>query len=476
MLMTSGTRTVTITVRMRALRAALAVIAAVSLFTFATVVAVPAAAQSVPRIKVEKYTLSNGLEVILHEDHTTPIVAVNTWYHVGSGDEKVGRTGFAHLFEHLMFMGSQHVPTGQFDQMLEAAGGNNNGSTTEDRTNYYETVPSNALALALYLDSDRMGYLLPALDSAKVDIQRDVVKNERRQRVDNVPYGKAWETILSTLYPKDHPYSWPVIGSMADLSAASLSDVKNFFRTYYAPNNATLTIVGDFNPDSARALVGRYFGDIPRGPALPARPQPAAVAVARDTFTVLQDRVQLPRVYYTWPTVKTFTRDDAPLTVLASVLADGKNSRLYKKLVYDLQVAQDVNAVQNGSRLAGVFQITVTARPGQSPARIDSLVRAELANVERDGITARELARVQNSTRSSYLAQLASDYATGDLLNMYNYFVGTPDYVQQDVARYDAVTRADVQRAARTYLEKPKVVLTVVPEGETAAMVRGVSR
>lgn len=476
MLMTSGTRTVTITVRMRALRAALAVVAAVSLFTFATVVAVPAAAQSVPRIKVEKYTLSNGLEVILHEDHTTPIVAVNTWYHVGSGDEKVGRTGFAHLFEHLMFMGSQHVPTGQFDQMLEAAGGNNNGSTTEDRTNYYETVPSNALALALYLDSDRMGYLLPALDSAKVDIQRDVVKNERRQRVDNVPYGKAWETILSTLYPKDHPYSWPVIGSMADLSAASLSDVKNFFRTYYAPNNATLTIVGDFNPDSARALVGRYFGDIPRGPALPARPQPAAVAVARDTFTVLQDRVQLPRVYYTWPTVKTFTRDDAPLTVLASVLADGKNSRLYKKLVYDLQVAQDVNAVQNGSRLAGVFQITVTARPGQSPARIDSLVRAELANVERDGITARELARVQNSTRSSYLAQLASDYATGDLLNMYNYFVGTPDYVQQDVARYDAVTRADVQRAARTYLEKPKVVLTVVPEGETAAMVRGVSR
>lgn len=476
MLMTSGTRTVTITVRMRALRAALAVVAAVSLFTFATVVAVPAAAQSVPRIKVEKYTLSNGLEVILHEDHTTPIVAVNTWYHVGSGDEKVGRTGFAHLFEHLMFMGSQHVPTGQFDQMLEAAGGNNNGSTTEDRTNYYETVPSNALALALYLDSDRMGYLLPALDSAKVDIQRDVVKNERRQRVDNVPYGKAWETILSTLYPKDHPYSWPVIGSMADLSAASLSDVKNFFRTYYAPNNATLTIVGDFNPDSARALVGRYFGDIPCGPALPARPQPAAVAVARDTFTVLQDRVQLPRVYYTWPTVKTFTRDDAPLTVLASVLADGKNSRLYKKLVYDLQVAQDVNAVQNGSRLAGVFQITVTARPGQSPARIDSLVRAELANVERDGITARELARVQNSTRSSYLAQLASDYATGDLLNMYNYFVGTPDYVQQDVARYDAVTRADVQRAARTYLEKPKVVLTVVPEGETAAMVRGVSR
>lgn len=464
---TSHTRTVT-----RGL-VALAVPALLALGAFT---ARPLSAQSVPRIKVEKYTLPNGLEVILHEDHTTPIVAVNTWYHVGSGDEKVGRTGFAHLFEHLMFMGSQHVPTGQFDQMLEAAGGNNNGSTTEDRTNYYETLPSNALPLALYLDSDRMGYLLPALDSAKVDIQRDVVKNERRQRVDNVPYGRAEETILSALYPKGHPYSWPVIGSMADLSAASLNDVKNFFRTYYAPNNATLTIVGDFNSDSTKALVKQYFGDIPRGPALPPRPQPAAVTVPRDTFMVLQDKVQLPRVYYTWPTVKSFTRDDAPLTVLASVLADGKNSRLYKRLVYDLQVAQDVNVFQNGSRLAGVFQIVVTPRPGQSPATIDSLVRTELAKIERDGITARELARVQNSTRSTFLAQLASDYATGDLLNMYNQFVGTPDYVQQDAARYDAVTRSDVQRVARTYLEKPKVVLTVVPEGKASMMVAGVSR
>lgn len=446
------------------------------LVAFVAPATVPLAAQSVPRIKVEKYTLPNGLEVIMHEDHTTPIVAVNTWFHVGSGDEKVGRTGFAHLFEHLMFMGSQHVPTGQFDQLLEAAGGNNNGSTTEDRTNYYETLPSNALALALYLDSDRMGYLVQALDTTKVNLQRDVVKNERRQRVDNVPYGKAEETILSVLYPKEHPYSWPVIGSMADLSAATLDDVKNFFRTYYAPNNATLTIVGDFNPDSARALVKHYFGDIPRGPALPARPQPAPVTVPRDTFVVLEDKVQLPRVYYTWPTVKSYTKDDAPLTVLGSVLADGKNSRLYKTLVYDLQVAQDVNAYQNGSRLAGVFQITVTPRPGQSPVKIDSLVRAELAKVERDGITARELARVQNSTRSSYLAQMASDLQTADLLNNYNYFVGNPDYVQQDVARFDAVNRADVQRVARMYLEKPKVVLTVVPEGQTAMMVKEVSK
>ncbi|HEV2641752.1 MAG TPA: pitrilysin family protein, partial [Candidatus Elarobacter sp.] len=382
-------------------------------------------------------------------------------------------TGFAHLFEHLMFMGSQHVPTGQFDQLLEAAGGNNNGSTTEDRTNYYETLPSNALPLALYLDSDRMGFLPQALDSAKVDLQRDVVKNERRQRVDNVPYGRSDETIIAALYPKGHPYSWPVIGSMADLSAATLDDVKSFFRTYYAPNNATLVISGDFNPDSAKALVKHYFADIPRGPALPARPTPPAVTVPRDTFLVLEDRVQLPRVYYTWPTVKNFTRDDAPLDVLASVLADGKNSRLYKKLVYDLQVAQDVNAYQNGQRLAGVFQIIVTPRPGQSVTRIDSLVRGELAVLERDGITARELARVQNSTRSVYLRRMATDLGTAELLNTYNYFAGTPDYVQKDAARYDAVTRADVQRVTRAYLAKPKVVLTVVPMGQTSTMLKG---
>ncbi len=430
-------------------------------------------AQSIPRIAFEKYTLPNGLEVILHQDHTTPVIAVDMWYHVGSGDEKAGHTGFAHLFEHLMFMGSEHVPTGQFDQLLEAAGGNNNGSTTEDRTNYYETTPSNALPLALYLDSDRMGFLVQALDEAKVNLQRDVVKNERRERVDNVPYGHANETILAVLYPKGHPYSWPVIGSMRDLSAATLQDVKNFFRTYYAPNNATLVIVGDFNADSARVLVQKYFADIPRGPQLPPRPTPAPVVISRDTFLISQDKVQISRVYYTWPSVKNFARDDAALNVLASVLADGKNSRLYKRLVYDLQIAQDVNAYQNGQRLTGYFQIVVTPRKDVAPARIDALVRAELANLEKDGITSRELARVQNSTRSDFLRSLGTDLGTAELLNQYNYFVGDPDYVQRDAARYDAVTRADVQRVARVYLGKPKVVLTVVPDGMTAMMVKG---
>lgn len=435
-----------------------------------------AGAQSIPRIQFEKYTLPNGLEVILHQDHTTPMIAVDTWFHVGSGDEKAGHTGFAHLFEHLMFMGSEHVPTGQFDQLLEAAGANNNGSTTTDRTNYYETMPSNALPLALYLDSDRMGFLTEALDDAKVDLQRNVVKNERRQRVDNVPYGKANETILAALYPKGHPYSWPVIGSMADLSAATLDDVKNFFRTYYAPNNATLVITGDFNADSAKALVKHYYGSIPRGPALPPRPTPATVTVPRDTFLVLQDRVQIPRVYYTWPSVKNYAPDDAALSMLGLVLANGKNSRLYKRLVYDLQIAQNVVAYQNGSKLAGYFQIVVTPRNGVAPARIDSLVRMEVSRLQRDGITSRELARVQNSTRSTFLRSLSTDLGKAEMLNEYNYFVGDPGYVQRDAARYDAVTRADVQRVARTYLGKPKVVLTVVPQGMTDMMVKGGSQ
>jgi zinc protease len=366
-----------------------------------------------------------------------------------------------------MFMGSEHVATGQFDQLLESAGATNNGSTTEDRTNYFETLPSNALPLALWLDSDRMGFLLSALDQPKLDLQRDVVKNERRERIDNQPYGRAEEVIGATLYPAGHPYSWPVIGSMADLSAASLDDVKNFFRTYYAPNNATLAISGDFNSDSAKLLVQQYFGTIPRGPALPARPQPTPVVLAKDTYISMEDDVQLPRLYYTWPTVRAFDRDDAALTVLASALADGKNSRLYKTLVYDKQVAQDVAAFQNGSRLAGFFQIVVTPKPGVKPLLIDSLVRVELTRIQREGITPRELARVQNTNRSSFLARMASVEQKADLLNSYNYFVGTPDYVQQDLARFNAVTQADVQRVAQSYVGKPKVVLTVVAKGDT---------
>ncbi|MFL5552128.1 MAG: M16 family metallopeptidase [Gemmatimonadaceae bacterium] len=427
-------------------------------------------AQSTPRIQFERYTLPNGLEVILHEDHSTPIVAVDTWYHVGSGDEQVGRTGFAHLFEHIMFMGSEHVAVGAFDQLLESAGANNNGSTTEDRTNYYETLPSNALALALWLDADRMGFLLPTMDLAKVNLQRDVVKNERRQRVDNVPYGRADEIILGALYPKSHPYSWPVIGSMADLSAASLTDVQNFFKTYYAPNNATLSIAGDFDPATVKKLVAQYFSSIPRGPAVTRRVSVPAVVIPRDTFLVLEDKVQLPRVFYTWHSVKGFSKDDAALDILAQVVANDKNSRLYKKLVYDLQIAQNVSAFQDGSRLDGKFQIDITPKPGQKVADIDRIVQTEIANVINNGISQRELQRAQNLYKASFLNRLASVLGKAEVLNTYNYFVGNPDFVQQDAARYERVTAADVQRVAKTYLGRPKIVLTVVPEGKKDMM------
>src|SRR5438094_6627466 len=257
------------------------------------------------RVPYETFTLPNGFQVILHEDHSVPVVAVNTWFHVGSSDEQTGRTGFAHLFEHIMFMGSEHVPTGEFDRLLEAAGADNNGSTTQERTNYYESGPSNALALMLWLDSDRLGFLLPEITADKVDLQRGVVQNERRQSYENRPYGLAQENILERLFPPNHPYHWPVIGSMKDLEAAQPDDVRRFFQTYYTPNNSTIAIAGATSPRDARALVQRYFGDIPRGPAVTRTPVPP-LHLTTDVAAVLEDRVQLPRVYDAWHTVKAF--------------------------------------------------------------------------------------------------------------------------------------------------------------------------
>ncbi len=421
------------------------------------------------RVPYETFTLPNGLQVLLHEDHSVPVVAVNIWYHVGSGDERVGRTGFAHLFEHIMFMGSQHVPTGEFDKLLEAAGGDNNGSTTEDRTNYYEDGPANALPLMLWLDSDRMGFLLPEITADKVDLQRGVVQNERRQSYENRPYGLSEENILKRLYPATHPYNWPVIGSMADLSAATLEDVRNFFRTYYTPNNATLAIAGDIAPREARALVERYFGDIPRGPSV-TRPTPPAVLLPADVIATLEDRVQLPRVYNAWHTVKAFAPDDAGLDVLANVLAGGRSSRLYRRLVYELQIASDVVAFQDGSRLDGKFELWTTARPGHALPELQRVVDEEVRKLAETGPTAREVARAQNTFEAQFLSRMERVGSFGgkaDQLNFYNYFVGTPDYFQRDLDRYLKVTPADVQRIARAYLVGAhRVVISVVPQGK----------
>lgn len=424
------------------------------------------AAQKAPSIPHEKYTLPNGLEVILHVDRSVPIVAVENFYKVGSGDEKQGRTGFAHLFEHVMFMGSQNVPVGKFDEWLEAAGASNNGSTTEDRTNYYETGPSNALPLMLWLDADRMGWLLPTMDQAKLDLQRDVVKNERRQSYDNVPYGRAFESLLPVMFPADHPYSWPVIGSMTDLSAAALGDVKDFFRRYYAPNNATITIAGDFNPDSAKVWVSKYFSRIPRVDA-PVRPTVPAVRLTRDTVMVMEDRVQLPRVYYAWHGVQAFSRDDAALEALGEILANGKSSRLYKTLVYEKQIAQSVNYGNQSNKLDGLVLLSATAKPNVHPRELDAEIAKAIRDIATTGITERELTRVKNGVRASMLDRLSSVLGKASQLSYYNYFTGTPDYMAQDLARYEALTAADIQRAAQQYLvQQPKIVLTVVPEGK----------
>ena len=421
------------------------------------------------------FTLPNGLKVILHEDHSLPIVTVNTWYHVGSGDEQPGRTGFAHLFEHIMFMGSQHVPTGEFDQMLEAAGADNNGSTTEDRTNYFEDGPANALPLMLWLDSDRMGFLLPEMTAEKVDLQRGVVQNERRQSYENQPYGLASENIIKRLFPPTHPYSWPVIGSMADLSAASLDDVKGFFRGFYTPNNAVIAIAGDIEPAAVRGLVERDFGAIPRGPEVK-RAEPPPFALEADVQGTLEDRVQVPRVYDAWHTPKAFAPDDAALSAAAQVLAGGKASRLYKRLVYDLQIASNVYAYQDGRRMDGEFRVVATARPGHALDELQKVIVEEVARLAQDGPTARELERVVNGVEAQALdgmQQVGGFGGIADQLNTYEYFAGTPDYFEQDLDRYRKLTPADVQRVAKQYLADPhKVVLSVVPQGKTDLAVR----
>src|SRR6476646_664670 len=311
---------------------------------------------SAVKIPFETYKLPNGLNVILSVDKTTPTVAVDVWYHVGSKNEIPGRTGFAHLFEHMMFTGSGHVPYGLHDKLTEGVGGGNNGSTTNDRTNYYETIPSNYLESALWLESDRMGYLLDKLDIAKLNAQRDIVKNERRQSYDNQPYGRVSEIFSAAMYPKDHPYSWPVIGSMTDLSAASEEDVKAFFRLYYTPNNATLAVVGDFDPKQAKAWIQKYFIDLPQGKTVE-RPNVPLGKLNASKRLVYEDRVQVPRLYMQYPTVGFKHDDDYALSVMSSILSGSRTARLTKTMVYDTQIASQIGAFQNSFEDVGVFQV-----------------------------------------------------------------------------------------------------------------------
>ena len=412
--------------------------------------------------------MPNGLRVILHEDHSTPIVAVNLWYHVGSKNESRGRTGFAHLFEHLMFEGSLHHDREYFAPLQEA-GANVNGSTNADRTNYYEVVPSNFLELALWLEADRMGYLLDAMTVEKLDNQREVVKNEKRQRYDNVPYGLVAERIAREMYQSEHPYSWLTIGSMEDLTAASLDDVKNFFRAFYVPNNASLVLAGDFEPGSARKLIEKYFAPLPKGAAIE-RPNPPAPQLEQEIRREMPDAVALPRTYLSWHTVPEYHEDEAALDFLASILSSGRGSRLQQKLVFDRQIAQDVYAAHFCREIAGQFQIVSTSKPNVAPAEIEKIIFAEIERIKFEPPSPEEIERALNTREAAYIYSLQTVLGKADQLNNYATMRGNPNFFEQDLERFRQVTPGDVQRVAKKYLAENKLALTVLPKDATGGV------
>jgi zinc protease len=413
-------------------------------------------------------TLANGLDVIVHSDRDCPIVAVNVWYHVGSKNERPGRTGFAHLFEHLMFEGSAHYDRGYF-LPLQEAGAALNGSTNTDRTNYWEVVPTNALELALWMESDRMGFLLPALTEAKYETQRQVVLNERRQHYENRPYGRAMMALVAALFPPDHPYHWPTIGAVDDLRSASFDEVREFFRTYYHPGNASLVLAGDLDEREGLELARRYFEDIPPGPPSPPVAAPDEESRKGERRLLLEDRVELPRLYLAWPTPRLFARGDAELDLVAGVLASGKCSRLHRRLVHELKIATDVVAAQNARELAGFFHIAATAAPGVPLGRLEGEVSAALAELAARGPEPIEFDRSLAQLRAQFVYRLQTVGGFGgksDQLNAYNVFVGDPGYFGRDLGRYEAAGADDLRWAAAEFLDPTRrVTLSVVPHG-----------
>ena len=424
-------------------------------------------ALALPTIKFEKYTLPNGLVVILSEDHRLPLVSTNIWYHVGPANELPGRTGFAHLFEHMMFEGSRHVPNNSHIRYLEAAGASDlNGTTDFDRTNYFETLPSNQLELALWLESDRMGYLPDKLDQASLTNQQDVVRNERRQSIENNPYGIVEEGVYHLIFPKAHPYHADVMGSHADIQAAKLEDVRNFFKLYYAPNNASLAIVGDFDPAQAKQLVEKYFGPLKRGAPVP-KITAVTPPITAERRAVIHDQVELPRVYMAWLTSSIFKPGDADADLASAILGGGKSSRLYKKLVYEKQIALDVSASQQSLILGSVFEIVVTARPGHTAEEMEKAVDAELAAFRKDGPSAVELERARNGTETGMiqgLERLGGFGGVADRLNEYNHYLGNPGYFPDDVQRYQSATTESIRAFALAQLKPTaRVVVYGIP-------------
>jgi len=420
-------------------------------------------------IPYEKVVLPNGLTVILSQDKSAPTVAVNVAYHVGSKNEVPGRTGFAHLFEHVMFTGSGHVPYGLHDRYTEGVGGGNNGGTSNDETSYYETVPANYLETALWLEADRMGWLLDKLDTAKYNAQRSIVQQERKQRVDNVPFGRAREIISSNMYPATNPYSWDVIGHLSDLQAAPVEAVKEFFRQYYAPNNATVSIVGDFDPARARSLVRKYFGELPKGKAIP-RPKVAPVALTTEQRLTFVDSAvtSSPRLFISWPTASVKNDDQYALSSLGSILTGSRTARLTKALVYDRQLAATVSGGQNSLEDAGTFNITITPRPNVSLTQLETITDSIIDRIKREGPTADEVTRAKAGDELQFISGLESNLNKAFTLANSQDFFGDPGHsFQVDYPKQQAVTAADIKRVAAKYLTKGRIVLSVVPPGQT---------
>ena len=442
----------------------------------ALAVAAGAAPEKIPSIPYESFKLANGLNVILSEDHTAPIVGVDVHYNVGSRDEKPGRTGFAHLFEHLMFQGSEHLAKGEADRLIENVGGSANGATAQDQTVYWEQVPANALEQALFIESDRMGWLLPTLDQAKLDNQREVVRNERRQSYEMQPYGTAFIALLANLWDPEFPYHWLPIGSHEDLTAATLDDVRDFFRRWYGPNNASLAIAGDFDPREARRLVEKWFGAIPASPP-PQHRAPQPKPLAEEKRVTIEDNVELPRLYLAWQSPKVFADGDAALDMLGSVLSDGKSARLVKRMVMDERIAQGVSAGQASQDLASMFLVVATPKPGQSVERLLAEIDEEIEKLKKEPPTQGELERAVNKAESGAIFSLEPVGGFGGRaasLNRYYFETGNPGYFPEDVARYRKVKPEDVRAVADRWLRKDaRVVLTVMPRKVAAVAPAG---
>jgi predicted Zn-dependent peptidase len=420
------------------------------------------------RFAWERHTLDNGLRVVLHRDPSLPLLAVNLWYHVGSKNEQPGKTGFAHLFEHMLFQGSEHVATNEHFRHVQEAGGVANGSTWYDRTNYFETLPSQYLDLGLWLESDRMGFLLAALTQENLDNQREVVMNERRQRVENQPYGRAMERVHELLYPDHHPYHWPVIGYMDDIARATLEDVRTFFRTFYAPNNAVLTLAGDFDPAHARDRVAAWFGDIPSGPPLPPVSF-GAESPPGEWRGVIEDDVRLPRLYVGFRTPAYGTTDWYAADLLGTLLGNGKSSPLYRDLVYARQIAQDIGVSVSPLENGGTFLVVATARPGVPLAQLEEAILGHLETCRQGRGEGDDHERARNQTAADYMSALQKLDNRADLLSQNTTYFDDPERINREIHRYWQLTREDLTRFAAQHLgDGRRAVVHVVPRGEAA--------